>query len=102
MAVGEVGDPCKDDGSLTSVAEAEDSETSWIVPFRNEPARQTGCIVSIYRALDENPYAVVCEDHSFVMGIDTLHLARSHASAPLGWCEYCNGAADDTPDWITA
>lgn len=57
-------------------------------------ARETGTLVVVYRDEDADPtqpWISLCDDHGQLVSHDTLALAQSHASNPLGWCEICNG-----------
>jgi len=63
--------------------------------------KETGTLVVVLNAheqgLDddpENPWATFCDDHGRFVSHSTLQLARSHASAPTGWCEPCQGRTD--------
>lgn len=61
-------------------------------------SRDSGHVVSVYAAEpsgiadgSEGGYALVCEEHSTLIAVDTLRMARWHGAAPLGWCEECAG-----------
>ena len=60
-------------------------------------ARQTGTLILVVEAEaqgldpDGTPFYTICDDHGQCVGHSTLADARWHASAPLGWCEVCNG-----------
>ena len=61
--------------------------------------RQTGTHVTVAHANDcglelepdHTVWYTICEEHSQCTGHLTRAIAESWASAPLGWCEVCNG-----------
>lgn len=68
-------------------------------------ARETGTLVVVLRddAEECGPglrWVTLCDDHSHLVGHETLADARSHASNPLGWCEACMGVAPGEDDWM--
>lgn len=60
-------------------------------------AQQTSTMVGIYHAEqagmdpDGGAWVTICEEHSTLCNHDSLSLARSASSDPLGWCEDCRG-----------
>lgn len=60
-------------------------------------ARRTGTTVGVYHteqaAMGGEKWSIVCEDHGFIISIDTLSLARDHATEPDQWCEDCQAHA---------
>lgn len=60
-------------------------------------ARETGRPVSVYDGelagmdTDGGRWQTVCENHGHIISHESLALARSHASNPLGWCGACMG-----------
>lgn len=70
--------------------------------IRTRKSRQTGTMITVGRSdeLQVNDgigWAVTCEDHGVIMSCDTRKQAERQATAPLGWCQFCNGTADDEP-----
>lgn len=70
--------------------------------IRTRKNRQTGTMITVGRSdeLQVNDgigWAVTCEDHNVIMSCDTRKQAERQATAPLGWCQFCNGTADDEP-----
>lgn len=63
-------------------------------------SRQTGTLVSIYRAeqagldADGCAYAVVCEQHATILSAPTMAYARRFAPVPKEFCEYCRDGED--------
>lgn len=59
-------------------------------------ARSTGTLVVVLRDEDEEcgpglGWVTLCDDHSHLVGHQTLELAQHHAPAPEQWCEACMG-----------
>lgn len=70
--------------------------------IRTRKNRQTGTMITVGRSdeLQVNDgigWAVTCEDHGVIMACETRKQAERQATAPLGWCQFCNGTADDEP-----
>lgn len=71
--------------------------------------RQTGTLITVGRSSelelnDGEGWALICEDHSFIMQTETRALADRHASDPAGWCEQCREfrtpAIEDTTEIV--
>lgn len=65
-------------------------------------ARSTGTLVAVVNTAEQglNPkdggrWTLICDDHSTLLQIHTLTLARQFASAPEEWCENCMGVERD-------
>jgi hypothetical protein len=69
-------------------------------------AKSTGTMVGVYNCeqadldTDDGSWATVCEDHGSIVNHDTLATARSHASAPEGWCDECGKEGREIPEPI--
>lgn len=60
-------------------------------------SRETGTLAGIYRAaladMDvDGRWAVVCEDHGTLVGVDSLVMARAAAAHPTEFCDDCRAA----------
>lgn len=79
--------------------------------YRETRSRQTGTTVitghavelgldpglSDYDGIEHTRWYNVCEEHGFLVGHQTLALARSFASVPNEWCEACQEITRGTP-----
>ncbi len=60
-------------------------------------ARETGLSVAIYHNAEAGidagepslAFFVVCVEHGFCVGVETLSTARTEAAGPTRWCEAC-------------
>ncbi len=65
-------------------------------------AQETNTLIAVFNGAEagldtdggRQPWSLVCDVHASVTACETLAMARSHASNPLGWCEHCMAERD--------
>lgn len=85
--------------SRPRTAHAQTADNAGLITTRR--VRQTGNLVSLYRANDAGieddpttPYALVCEDHAGVVCVETQDVGLGELPYPNDWCPTCQAIVE--------
>lgn len=90
------------DGELrAALRQMDEGLDGYVGLIARSRSRDTGATIGLYASAPagieddpELPYSLVCETHGRVICSHSYSHARSHMSAPLGWCGVCNGSEE--------